>query len=138
MPEIPACVGPFGVPRSGKTVIALLQVVKEGPEWVGRATAATDEIELRFKDEGQGSLGRRRFAGTIRGRARHAGVPGLVDPRDVTVTIGGAAVVEGETAFIANFSTLVGTARGDFQFSDSGGAIGNCNVVSIHINAPTN
>ena len=112
-----------------------LQVVTEGPDWVGRTTAAGADIELRFRDGGEPSFGRRTFSGSLRGRARDAGLPGLLDPRDVSVVIDNATV-EGETAFFGRVSTLVGRARGDVRFSDSAGNTGRCSVVSIHINAP--
>ena len=136
VPEIPACAGPIGVPTSGKAVTVDLVVVKEGSEWVGRTTAAGADIELRFRDGGEPSFGRRVFSGTIRGRARDEGLRGLLEPRDVLVAIGGGATVEGETAFINRVSTLVGRVRGDVQFSDSAGNTATCSVVQIHINAP--
>lgn len=138
VPELPACAGSIGVPPSGKVVTVELQVVKEGSEWVGRGTAAGADIELRFRDGGEAQFGRRAFSGTIRGRARDFGLPGLLDPRDVSVVIGDAAILTGETAFVRNFSTLVGRAQGDFRFVDSAGNEGNCAVVGIHINAPPN
>ena len=138
VPEIPACAGPIGVPASGKAVTVELQVAKEGSEWVGRMTTAGADFELRFRDGGERSFGRRLFSGTIRGRARDAGLRGLIDPRDVSVVIGAGSTVEGETAFVHSVSTLVGRALGDFQFSDSAGNTASCSVVQIHINAPSN
>jgi hypothetical protein len=113
-----------------------LVVSKEGSEWVGRTTVAGADIELRFRDAGEPSVGRRVFSGTIRGHAPDAGLRGMIEPRDVSVIIGAGSTIEGETAFISNVSTLVGRARGDFQFSDSAGNTASCSVVSIHINAP--
>ena len=113
-----------------------LQVVKQGAEWVGRPAEAGADIELRFRDGGETTLGRRAFSGTLRGRAPDGGLRGLLDPRDVSVDIGGGSTVDGATAFVRNVSTLVGRARGPFQFSDSAGNTGTCSVVSIHINAP--
>ena len=136
VPEIPACAGPIGVPTSGKAVTVDLVVVKEGAEWVGRTTAAGADIELRFRDGGEPTLGRRVFSGTIRGRARDEGLRGLLEPRDVLVALGGGATVEGETAFINRVSTLVGRVRGDVRFSDSAGNTSTCSVVQIHINVP--
>ncbi len=136
VPEIPACAGPIGVPTSGKAVTVELVVAKEGSEWVGRTTADGADIELRFRDGGEPSFGRRLFSGTIRGRAPDVGLRGLVEARDVSVAIGAGSTVEGETAFINNVSTLVGRARGDFQFSDSAGKTASCSTVAIHINAP--
>jgi hypothetical protein len=138
VPEIPACAGPIGIPTAGKAVIVELQVAKEGSEWVGRATAAGADLELRFRDSGERSFGKRAFSGTLRGRARDGGRPGFIDPRDVSVLIGAGSTVEGETAFVRNVSTLVGRALGDFQFADSAGNTASCSVVQIHINAPSN
>jgi hypothetical protein len=135
-PEIPACDGPIGVPRSGKGVTVELQVVREGAEWVGRGTSPGNDIEMRFRDAGLSSLGRRMFSGSIRGRAPDAGLRGTTEPVDVVVVIGSGAIVEGQTAFLTTASTLVGRARGQFGFSDTAGNSGTCSVVAIHINAP--
>lgn len=142
-PLLPPCAGPLGIPASGKHVIIELLVEKNGAEWVGRATGLPADIELRFRDGGVLPIGRRAFAGTIRGQARDMGIPGLADPRDVTVSIGGSGVdgsafVEGQTAFFNSVSTLVGRAVGDMQFRDSAGNTGSCSTVSVHINAPQN
>jgi hypothetical protein len=142
VPELPVCAGPLGVPSSGKHVSVELQVMRDGAEWVGRSTRSPADIELRFKDAGLIGLGRRAFTGTIRGQGPDDGLPGLVDPRDVFLIIGGSAGntarVEGETAFSNSVRTLVGRAEGEFRFRDSAGNTGSCSVVSVHINAPPN
>jgi hypothetical protein len=135
-PTIPACDGPLGVPRSGKSVTVELQVARDGVEWVGRSAVAGADIELRFRDGGEPSFGKRVFSGTLRGRAPDGGLRGMLDPRDVSIDIAAGSTIEGETAFLNRVSTLVGRARGTFQFSDSAGNTGNCPVVQIHINAP--
>jgi hypothetical protein len=135
-PTIPACDGPLGVPRSGKSVTVELQVARDGVEWVGRSAVAGADIELRFRDGGEPSFGKRAFSGTLRGRARDTGLRGLLEPRDVSIAISAGSTVEGQTAFSNNVTTLVGRARGDFQFSDSTGNSASCAVVGIHINAP--
>ena len=138
-PRIPACAGPIGVPREGKLVNVELQVVLEGSEWVGRGTTPDAAIELRFRDAGLSSFGRRAFAGTIKGRAPDGGLRGLTTGRDVAVVIGGsAAIVEGETAFPTSTRTLVGRAQGDIRFQDSAGNAANCSAIGVHMNAPLN
>jgi hypothetical protein len=140
-PLIPACAGSIGVPRAGKSVTVELTVIKDGVEWVGRAAGAQADIELRFRDAGELPFGRRALVGTIRGQATDMGIPGLFDPRDVSVAVAGnvqngAALLDGQTAFLYSVSTLVGRAAGDFRFRDSAGNVGACPAVSININAP--
>jgi hypothetical protein len=135
-PTIPACDGPIGVPRSGKSVTVELQVARDGAEWVGRSAVAGADLELRFRDGGEPSFGKRAFSGTLRGRAPDGGLRGMIEPRDVSVDVAAGSTIEGETAFTNRVSTLVGRARGHFQFSDSAGNSATCAIVQIHINAP--
>jgi hypothetical protein len=139
-PLVPACPGSFGVPRAGKSVVVHLTVVREGVEWVGRTSGAAADLELRFRDAGELEFGRRALAGTIRGQAPDMGLPGLLDPGDVSVTVAGTAatgaLLDAQTAFSFAVNTLVGRAVGEFRFQDSAGNAATCSVVSIHINAP--
>ena len=139
-PLVPACPGSLGVPRAGKSVVVHLTVVREGVEWVGRTTGAAADLEMRFRDAGELGLGRRSLVGTIRGQAPDMGLPGLLDPRDVSVTVAGTsatgALLDAQTAFSFAVNTLVGRAAGEFRFRDSGGSAGTCPAASIHINAP--
>jgi hypothetical protein len=139
-PQLPPCATPAGMPPAGKSVNFELKVARDGNDWVGRASGPAD-IELRFHDAGDIMGGRRRLAGTIRGRAPDAGFPGIYPPSGVTVRVAGdgadgTAVIEGQTAFSYSTTLLVGRASGDFRFVDASGNTGVCTVVSFNINAP--
>jgi hypothetical protein len=140
-PLVPACSGSIGVPRAGKAVALELNVVKEGIEWVGHPASAIGDLELRFRDAGELSLGRRSLVGTIRGQTPDMGLPGVISPKDVSVVVagpmqGGGALLDGQTAFAYSVTTLVGRAQGTFRFRDSSGSEAVCSVVTININAP--
>jgi hypothetical protein len=141
-PLVPACAAYIGVPHAGKFVTVALTVVRENSDWVGRPAPGTGDLELRFHDAGIVGFGERTFSGTLRGRATDQEMPFSPLPSNgVTVSVsgsgpGGAAVIEGRTAFVNNANTLTGRALGQFRFEDEAGVAATCGTVSVHIIVP--
>ena len=136
-PLVPACPGSFSVPVN-KFVTLQLTVVKDGAEWVGRTSNAAADIEMRFRDAGEPAFGERAFTGTIRGQTPDMGLPGLLPPGDVSVTVSGTgatgAVLNGRTLASFSVKTLTGRAVGEFRFHDSAGHVATCPAVSVQMN----
>ena len=136
-PLQPSCPAWLGVPSIGKSVTLDLDVVKDGVEWVGRPSGAAGDVEVRFRNAGELPSGQRAIAGTIRGRAPDMGIPGSVAPRDVSVTVAGAATgatLDARTAFSVSVDELTGRASGVFNFQNSAGDVVSCPVVSVFMN----
>ena len=133
-PLLPAC--PGSLTRAGKSVYFQMTVVRDGVEWVGRSSGVAADIEMRFRDAGELPLGGRALSGTIRGQAPDMGFPGLIAPRDVTVTVAGTvatgALFDAET--MGSVNTLIGRAVGEFRFHDSAGSVVSCPEISLQMN----
>ena len=136
-PLQPSCPAWLGVPSIGKSVTLDLDVVKDGVEWVGRPSGAAGDVEVRFRNAGELPSGQRAIAGTIRGRAPDMGIPGSVAPRDVSVTVAGAAT----GASVGRADGVLGLRRrahrpglGVFNFQNSAGDVVSCPVVSVFMN----
>src|SRR5688500_2685638 len=53
-PRYPACT-PLGVPRDGPLVDTLVNLAREGNEWVARSIEPHGDLEIRLREAGQGS-----------------------------------------------------------------------------------
>jgi hypothetical protein len=131
-PVIPAC-DPAGAPPAGKHVAVELDVVRQGPEWVGRPARDTGDLELRFRDGGELAFGLRAFTGTLRGEAPDGGVPGGGPAIGVSIAIDGTGTIDGQTALPLSARVLSGKASGAIHFKDGTGQTGNCSAVALTI-----
>jgi hypothetical protein len=128
-PLFPPCTPP-GVPRDGPSVQTLVNLSREGDEWVARSLASLGDLEIRLRENGTGARGFL-VRGSVRGLAVDAGVVGPA--RDVQVSVTGrtdaeSAVVDGSTLSPAS-AFVGGRVEGTLRYSDSQGATGTCTAV---------
>jgi hypothetical protein len=128
-PRFPPCT-PTGEPRDGPSVDTLVNLVREGQEWVARSVDGMGDLEIRLREVGRSARGVT-VQGSARGLALDANIHNL--SRDVRARLNGAtdsdsAHVEGETA--SPVSAFVGgRIAGTIRFSDSQGRTGTCSAV---------
>ena len=128
-PRFPPCT-PIGEPRDGPSVDTLVNLVREGQEWVARSVDGMGDLEIRLLEVGRSARGAI-VQGSARGLALDANISNL--SRDVRARLNGAtdsdsAQVEGET--VSPVSAFVGgRIAGTIRFSDSQGRTGTCSAV---------
>jgi hypothetical protein len=128
-PRYPPCT-PLGVPRDGPSVDTLVNLAREGQEWVARSVGGMGDLEIRLREVGQ-TAGGITIQGSAQGLALEANIHNV--PRDVRARLNGAtdsesAQVEGSSASPA--SALVGgRIAGTISFSDSQGSTATCPAV---------
>ena len=127
-PRFPACT-PLGVPRDGPQVDTLVNLTREGNEWVVRSTAMHGDLEIRLREVGQGG------AVSLQGSARGLAIEADIFPftRDVRVRLTGAtendsAEIDGATESSTS-AFVAGRIAGTIRFSDSKGATGTCSAI---------
>ena len=128
-PRYPPCT-PLGVPRDGPSVDTLVNLAREGQEWVARSVGGMGDLEIRLREVGQ-TAGGITIQGSARGLALEANIHNV--PRDVRARLNGAtdtesAQVEGSSASPAS-AFVGGRIAGAISFSDSQGSTATCPAV---------
>jgi hypothetical protein len=128
-PSFPPCAPP-GLPRDGTSVNTIVDLAREGGDWVARSAPAMGSLELRLRGTAPSARGYI-VAGTISGTALDIGLMGVI--RDVRVSLassssGGFATFDGETASPSS-SFVAGKVTGTVRFSDSQGASSTCAAI---------
>ena len=137
-PEFPVCT-PFGVPRSGTAIVTVVDLAREGQQWVARSPSGSDgTLEVRLQGSSEGSA-YWDVSGTIGGRAVDVPHISFIPARDLRIALSGAdgvglADLEGRLSSPPlAYPFAHGRISGLIRFSDSTGDESSCPAVTWSI-----